>query len=45
VSVDCRPGPSTVLTEEEEEYLANYLIQMSEMGFGLSPDAVKNLAY
>ena len=45
VSIDCRPGPSTVLTEEEEEHLANYLVQMSDMGFGLSPDAVKNIAY
>ncbi len=45
VSMDCRPGPSTVLTEEEEECLANYVVQMSDMGFGLSPDAIKNIAY
>ena len=30
VSIDCRPGPSTVLTEEEEGCLANYLVQMSD---------------
>ena len=41
----CKPGPATVLTEEEEERLASYLIQMSEMGFGLSRDTVMHLAY
>lgn len=41
----CKPGPGTVLTEEEEEQLAIYLIQMSEMGFGFSHDAVMHLAY
>ena len=40
----CKPGPATVLTEEEER-LASYLIQMSEMGFGLSRDTVMHLAY
>ena len=24
----CKPGPATVLTEEEEEHLESYLIQM-----------------
>ena len=32
VAVDCRPGPRTILTEEEETKLADYLIQMNEMG-------------
>ena len=32
VQLNCRPGPCTALTEEEEERLAAYLIQMSEMG-------------
>lgn len=27
----CRPGPATVLTEEEEDQLASYLTQMSDM--------------
>ena len=35
-----KPGLSTVLNEEEEELLASYLIQMLEMGFGLSQDTV-----
>ena len=41
----CRPGPATVLTEEEEERLASYLIQMAHMGFGLSRETVMSLAY
>ena len=45
VKPGCKPGPSTILTEEEEDQLASYLIQMSEMGFGLSCDTVMCLAY
>ena len=41
----CRPGPATVLTEEEEDQLALYLTQMSDMGFGLSRDTVMCLAF
>ena len=40
----CKPGPATVLTEEEEEHLASYLIQMAQMGFGLSRETVMSLA-
>jgi hypothetical protein len=45
VAVDCRPGPRTVLSEEEEIKLAKYLIQMSEMGYGLTREGVMGLAY
>jgi len=45
VEADCKPGPSTVLTEGEEDRLARHLLQMSEMGFGLSHDTVMHLAY
>ena len=31
VMMDCRPGPKTVLTEEEESKLAQYLLEMSDM--------------
>ena len=41
----CKPGPHTVFTDEEEEWLVNYLIQMSDMGFGLSRDRMMHLAY
>ena len=41
----CKPGPPTVLTEEEEEHLASYLIKMAQMGFGLSRETVMCLAF
>ena len=45
VATDCRPGPNTVLTEEEETKFADYLLQMSEMGYGLTREGVMGLAY
>ena len=41
----CKPGPGTVLTEEEEEHLAAYLVEMADMGFGLSRDTVMEMAF
>ncbi len=41
----CRPGPDTVLTADEEDQLASYLIDMADMGFGLSRDTVSHLAF
>ena len=41
----CRPGPATVLTEQEEVRLASYLKQMAQMGFGLSSETVMCLAF
>ena len=40
-----RPGPPTVSTEEKEDSLAKYLIQMSEMGFGLRRETVMEMVY
>ena len=40
VEVDCRSGPPTVLTPDEEEEIAHYLIEMADMGYGLTKDAV-----
>ena len=45
VNSGCKPGPATVLTEAEEEHLASYLIQMADMGFGLSREIVMCLAF
>ena len=45
VKAGCKPGPKTVLTDEEEDLLARYLIQMSEMGFGLSRNTFMHLVY
>ena len=41
----CKPGPATVLIEDEEECLASYLMQMTQMGFGLSHETVMCLAF
>ncbi len=45
VPLYCRPGPPTVLTDEEEKLLAEYLIKMADMGFGLSRERVMSTAY
>ena len=44
VAIGCRPGPKTVLTEEEETRLATYL-EMSDKGYGLTSEGVMGLAY
>ena len=45
VDIDCRPGPTTVLTKEEEETIVRYLIQMAGLGFGLTKEAVMHMVY
>ena len=45
VELDCRPGPSTVLTSEEEDRLQEYLVKMADMGFGLIREIVMRVAY
>ena len=45
VTLDCRPGPPTVLTSEEENLLARYIVDMADMGFGLGRDDVMHVAY
>lgn len=45
VAVDCRPGPSTILSEYEEERLAKYCLEMSEKGFGLGREDVMRTAF
>ena len=44
VDIDCRPGPPTVVTKEEETIVC-YLIQMADMGYGLTREAVMHLVY
>ena len=41
----CKPGPCTVLTKNEELRLARYIVEMAEMGFGLSRDDIRSTAY
>ncbi len=45
VSIDCRPGPGTVLTKEEEDAVVKYLISMCDMGYGLTREIVMNWAF
>ena len=45
VSPDCRPGPPTVLTSEEEARLVEYCVAMADMGFGLTRKGVMAMAF
>ena len=44
VDIDCRQGPPTILTKEEETIVC-YLIQMADMGYGLTREAVIHMVY
>lgn len=45
VTLDCKSGPGTVLTREEEEALAQYCMKRSETGFGLGREDVMHVAF
>ena len=45
VGLECRSGPSTVLTKYEKEELASYCVKMADMGFGLSRSDVMTVAF
>ena len=45
VEEGCKPGPCTVLTKDEEQRLARYIVDMADMGFGLSRDDIRSTAY
>ena len=45
LAVDARPGPSTVLTREEEDKLYQYCLDMADMGYGLTIEDIKVVAY
>ena len=45
MDVACRLGPPSVLSKEEEDALAKYIIDMVKMGFGLSREDVMCLAF
>ena len=44
-SLEAKPGRATVLTSEEEKKLAQYIVDMCDMGFGLSRHDVMRVAY
>ena len=45
VEVGARPGPATILTDEEEDMLVKYLVEMADMGYGLTRNTVMELAF
>ena len=45
VTLDCKPGPSTILTREEEQCLVGYVIEMADRGFGLKSEDLMRTAY
>ena len=45
VPIDAKPGPPTVLTKEEEEKLCKYCLDMCDMGYGLTVEDVRRVAY
>ena len=45
VSMDCRSGPPTILTSEEEAHLAEYCVVMADMGFGLTREGIMAMTY
>lgn len=40
VSIDGRPGPPTILTVEEEDRLCKYIVEMADIGFGLTREEI-----
>ena len=45
VPLNAKPRPPTVLTKEEEEKLCKYCFAMSDMGYGLTVEDVKGVAF
>lgn len=45
IGLHCRSEPPTVLTEEEEDSLACYCVQMADMGFGLTREDVMRTVF
>lgn len=45
VRIGCKPGPDPVLSAAGEERLVSYIIEMSDMGFGLSRQDIMQLAF
>ena len=45
VDNDCKPGPATVLTKDEEAKLVEYIVSMADMGFGLTKEDIRRLAF
>ena len=44
VAMGCKPGPATILSDEEEDLLCEYIINIADMGYGLTREDVQRLA-
>lgn len=44
VAMGCKPGPSTILSDEEEDLLSDYIITIADMGYGLTREDIQRLA-
>ena len=45
VSMECKPGPSNILTKDEEKCLVDYVIEMAVRGFGLTNEDLMRTAF
>ena len=45
VALGCKPGPSTILSDEEEHILCKYIIELGDMGYGLMKQDVQWLVF
>ena len=45
VEVGARPGPATILMDEEEDMLVKYLVEIADVGYGLTRKTVMELAF
>lgn len=45
VTLDCKPGQSTILSTQEEKYLAEYATEMANRGFGLQSEDLMQTAF
>ena len=45
VGLGCKPGPATILSDELEDLLCEYIIKIADMGYGLTKEDVQRLAF
>ena len=45
VSMECKPGPSNILTKDEEKCLVDYVTEMTDRAFGLTNEDLMRTAF
>ena len=45
VGLGCKPGLATILNDEQEDLLCEYIIKIADMGYGLTKEDVQCLAF